>query len=119
MNPKNKMANYRVHQIMRIYKYIIIYITIHSNIFLPGAICSKHGIARSILSAMPDSGDGFFPQADPWGKKFSQEYCKDRWRVAGQRIAGPFHGCLEGIQGDQDYIRTMMSPSRFQAVLRV
>ena len=36
MNPKNKMANYRVHQIMRIYKYIIIYITIHSNIFYQG-----------------------------------------------------------------------------------
>ena len=32
--------------------------------------------------------------------------------MGGQQIAGGFVAILEGIQGDQDYIRTMMYPSR-------
>ena len=32
--------------------------------------------------------------------------------VGGQRIAGPYVGVLEGIQGHQDFIRILMNPSR-------
>jgi len=32
--------------------------------------------------------------------------------MGGQRIAGPYVGVLEGLQGDQDFIRVLMSPSR-------
>ena len=61
------------------------------------------------------SGDGRFPTHDPWGKEFTKNYNKDRWKLGGQKIAGPFKGCLEGIQGDQDYVRAMMTPARFWA----
>ena len=54
-------------------------------------------------------GDGVYPETDPWGGEF-----KDRWRasLAGQRIAGQYVSVLEGIQGDQDFIRILFNPSR-------
>ena len=61
------------------------------------------------------SGHGRFPTHDPWGKEFTKDYNKDRWKLGGQKIAGSFKGCLEGIQGDQDYVRAMMTPARFWA----
>jgi hypothetical protein len=57
-------------------------------------------------------GEGVYPTHDPWGTPFSISYEKQRWKLGGQRIAGRYVGCLEGIQGDQDYIRTMMTPAR-------
>ena len=57
-------------------------------------------------------GKGEFPTHDPWGVPFSATYCKDRWMLGGQRLAGDYVACLEGIQGDLDYIRTMMMPAR-------
>lgn len=62
--------------------------------------------------SVPRWGTGFYPTHDAWGRAFSKEYCKDRWRLGGQKICGQFVACLEGIQGDQDYIRTMMTPER-------
>ena len=58
-------------------------------------------------------GSGVYPSCDPWGKPFSRTYCKKRFELSGQRIAGPYVGCLDAILGDQDYIKTIMSPSRF------
>ena len=63
-------------------------------------------------------GTGMYPFSDPWGKPFSKDYCRDRWKLAGTRIAGPFLSCLEDVQGDQDYIRSMMTPARPLAVTR-
>ena len=54
-----------------------------------------------------------YPSCDPWGKPFSKAYCKKRFEMSGQRIAGPYVGCLDGILGDQDYIKTILSPARF------
>ena len=55
-------------------------------------------------------GTGTYPHVDPWGQNF-----KDRHRSAlsGQRIAGDYVAVLEGVQGDQDFIRILFSPSRF------
>ena len=64
------------------------------------------------LYPVTGSGDGRFPTHDPWGRAFSKDYNKDRWKLGGQEIAGPYKGCLEGIQGDQDYVRAMMTPAR-------
>ena len=58
-------------------------------------------------------GTGVFPAADPWGKEFTREYHRKRFEVAGQKICGQFRVVLDGIQGDQDYIRVLLKPSRF------
>ena len=89
---------------------VFVYINqIYQIVFRRRFTPKPHG---SFLHLLPISGVGTFPSHDPWNKPFSREYFKDRWLLAGQRIAGNFVGCLEGIQGDQDYIRTMMTPER-------
>ena len=57
-------------------------------------------------------GTGRYPSHDPWNRPFSKDYCKSRWVLGGQLIAGGFTSVLEGIQGDQDFIRILFSPSR-------
>ncbi len=57
-------------------------------------------------------GTGVYPSHDPWGRAFSKEYDKRRFQLSGQRIAGQYVGILDGVQGDQDYIRVMFKPSR-------
>ena len=66
----------------------------------------------SFLESCLFQGSGIYPSQDPWGKPFSRTYHKKRWELSGKRIAGPFVGCLDAILGDQDYIKTIMSPSR-------
>lgn len=82
---------------------------------LPKPIGPKKNPVPSTAYPVTGSGDGRFPTHDPWGKEFTKSYNKDRWKLGGQKIAGPFKGCLEGIQGDQDYVRAMMTPARFWA----
>ena len=57
-------------------------------------------------------GIGRFPSCDPWGQPFSKQYYPHRMALANQRIAGDYVAVLEGIQGDQDYIRILFSPER-------
>lgn len=57
-------------------------------------------------------GTGRYPSHDPWNKPFSKDYCKSRWVLSGQLIADGYTSVLEGIQGDQDFIRILFSPSR-------
>lgn len=57
-------------------------------------------------------GSGLYPYDDPWGRSFTKDYCKSRWALRGQPIAGGYRAILEGIQGDQDFIRILFSPSR-------
>ena len=55
-------------------------------------------------------GNGLYPYHDPWGRSFTKDYCKSRWALRGQPIAGGYRAILEGIQGDQDFIRILFSP---------
>ena len=57
-------------------------------------------------------GSGLYPYDDPWERSFTKDYCKSRWALRGQPIAGGYRAILEGIQGDQDFIRILFSPSR-------
>ena len=57
-------------------------------------------------------GTGRYPSHDPWNRPFSKDYCKSRWVLSGQWIADGYTSVLEGIQGDQDFIRILFSPSR-------
>jgi len=38
-----------------------------------------------------------------------------RYHLSGKAIAGPYVGILEGVQGDQDFIRILFKPSRVLA----
>ena len=49
------------------------------------------------------------PARDAWGQPFSNSYEKERFLKAGSYIGGenPFYGVMEGIAGDQDFVRVM------------
>eukprot|EP00434_Breviolum_minutum_P044970 symbB.v1.2.040227.t1/scaffold7085.1/size15199/2 len=83
---------------------------------MSGTYCNSSSRLR-ILETLRWSFDalssGCFPKADPWGTEWSESYYPHRKSMGGQRIAGPYVGVLEGLQGDQDFIRVLMSPSRF------
>ena len=66
--------------------------------------------SANILILHLGQGSGTYPSVDAWGENF-----KDRHRSApsGQRIAGDYVAVLEGVQGDQDFIRILFNPSRF------
>lgn len=49
-------------------------------------------------------GNGEYPAVDPWGVEFSATYTPERQKVANTRIMGPWHACLDGVQGDADFI---------------
>ncbi len=63
----------------------------------------------------PHWGLGVHPECDPWGKKFSADYYPNRYEIAGTRISGPFTYCLDGIQGDADFVASLFSLQRFLA----
>ena len=65
-----------------------------------------------IHSLMLGLGTGRYPSHDPWNKPFSKEYCKSRWMLSGQPIADGYVSILDGVQGDQDFIRILFNPSR-------
>ena len=48
------------------------------------------------------------------GGPFSKSYFPRRWRMAGMQIASDFVAVLEGLQGDQDFIRILFQPARHQ-----
>lgn len=49
-------------------------------------------------------GSGRFPTHDPWGQAFADDYCRSRWKCAGQELAGGFRGCFAGLVADQEYL---------------
>lgn len=53
------------------------------------------------------SGLGVHPLADPWGTPFSDHYNPDRYQRAGTRICGDYTACMDGIQGDADFVAAM------------
>ena len=57
-------------------------------------------------------GSGRYPTHDPWNRAFTNEYCKTRFQLGGQPIAGKYKGILDGIQADQDFVRILFKPSR-------
>ena len=57
-------------------------------------------------------GIGVYPSRDPWGKEFNKSYQRSRWAKAGKSIASGYVAVLEGIQADQDFVRTLFNPSR-------
>ena len=63
-------------------------------------------------------GTGIYPAKDPWNRTFDGGYFPRRAAKAGKKIAGQFVAVLEGIQGDQDYIRILFQPERHQTCLR-
>lgn len=69
----------------------------------------------SIPSICAILGTGIYPSHDPWNRAFSKTYCKMRYHLSGKAIAGPYVGILEGVQGDQDFIRILFKPSRVLA----
>jgi len=57
-----------------------------------------------------NSGQGVFPDADPWGQKFSKVYHKERFEKAGKPL--PVRGCLAGVQADQEYLKKLFNLKR-------
>lgn len=51
-----------------------------------------------------------YPSVDPWGNEFPEG--SKRWKMAGRQIASQYRAVLEGIQGDQDFIRILFQPNR-------
>ena len=43
------------------------------------------------------------------GFRFSESYCQDRWLRAGSRLCGPYTFALDGIQGDADFVCSLVS----------
>ena len=58
-------------------------------------------------------GLGVHPDTDPWGRRFSADFHADRWTIAGTPIAGRWTFCLDGVQGDADFVAAMFSLNRF------
>ena len=56
------------------------------------------------------SGSGVFPHLDHRGHAFAD---RRRASLAGKSLASGFIGELEGIEGDQDFIRLTVQLSRF------
>ena len=67
-------------------------------------------IAR--IHTLPVPGAGTFPATDHCGQPW-----RDPWRSsrAGKALAGPYIGVLEGIEGDQDFIRLCFQLQRHAA----
>ena len=67
-------------------------------------------IAR--IHTLPFPGAGTFPATDHCGQPW-----RDPWRSsrAGKALAGPYIGVLEGIEGDQDFIRLCFQLQRHAA----
>ena len=55
------------------------------------------------------AGAGVYPKTDPWNNEFSSSYMPDRWKVAGQRIAGPFLGVMDGFQSDLEFTKKIFN----------
>ena len=62
--------------------------------------------------SFPTQGLGKHPHEDPWGEKFSEDYCPERFLRAGTALAGPFTFILDGIQGDADFIASLFTLQR-------
>ena len=62
------------------------------------------------------SGSGFFPPLDHEGRAFAD---RRRASLAGNPLASGFIGVLDGIEGDQDFIRLTFQLSRFASCQRV
>ena len=75
--------------------------------------CLRNLALKGLYKRPLFQGSGIYPAHDPWGKAFSKSYHRKRWELRGKRIAGPYVGCLDAILGDQDYIKTILSPTRF------
>ena len=59
-----------------------------------------------------NSGEGVYPSCDAFGNTFSPTFDRERHRLAGQRIAGDFVACLDGIQADQEFVAKLFRPTR-------
>ena len=58
-------------------------------------------------------GGGIFPECDPWGNMFTADYYPARAALAGRPLSAEgFIGILEGIQADQDWLRTTFELTR-------
>ncbi|CAJ1393633.1 unnamed protein product, partial [Effrenium voratum] len=50
--------------------------------------------------------NGVYPSCDPYGAEFSETYMPERYKLAGLALAGNYKFVLDGVQADQDYVRT-------------
>ena len=59
------------------------------------------------------AGVGRHPAEDPWQRPFSPSYYPNRHKIAGSPISGRFTFCLDGVQGDADFIAALFELKRF------
>ena len=57
-------------------------------------------------------GLGVHPHTDPWGRCFSMDFHPDRWKLAGTPLSGNYVYCLDGVQGDADFVAAMFGLKR-------
>ena len=65
-----------------------------------------------VLGSFEMQGIGLHPSQDPWNIPFSETYYPELWKIAGSRIAGPWTFCLDGVQGDADFIAAIFDLKR-------
>ena len=71
------------------------------------------GFFNAVWITWLDLGAGTFPDRDPWGNIFHEKYYPARAVLAGRPLSGEgFIGILEGIQADQDWLRSTFELSR-------
>ena len=51
------------------------------------------------------AGAGVYPATDRWDNEFSASCMPERWKLAGQRIAGPYIGIMDGFQSDLEFTK--------------
>lgn len=73
----------------------------------------RFNVCMARLPLRPLLGAGVYPSCDPYGQQFSTSYMPDRYKLAGQRLAGDYRFVLDAVQADQDYARQLFSLERF------
>ena len=71
----------------------------------------RHAVAE-LEDLVHRSGEGVYPSCDAFGKTFSPTFDRERHQLAGERVAGNFVACLDGIQADQEFVAKLFRPTK-------
>ena len=83
-----------------------------------GALNAFATCLKAFILIKANLGWGEHPSHDPWGRAFGPSYCAGRFAKAGSRIAGPYYGVFDGVQGDADFVAHLFKLKRLLVELR-